>query len=487
MPKKRQDKHLLIKPGSNSSHTFPSTSKHGSNTPSVNDLIRDSRRLQLRDEHATSSPVNSSVPPNLRDLLNLPPPQAPKPREGNGPSRPLRLRRTPGPPPPRSWLADSDHAPSTVRDSEYQGFRIQTGSSRLPGSSLAMKGSLLHFTLKELAVNWNWHVEFDGTYLATLPVTIKQSLLSYIAAYSDDVHANPLRLLFLGDEERESAQDVQRLDLAGAIGTWTTLKQLTSDLVNAPDLRSVADIISPGVPTSWDDDESSGFTIPILNHFGMMFKNLKHLSLAINPGTSVSWKDLIRLASEVSTITSLSLAYWPQPTYTPRAAATRVVIKTTGGQPGAVYGGSNIYTALDDDWREAAGILGTLSRTLYCLKWLDLTGCGEWFGALKWQSDDANLGPEWNGSWRGVEYVGLAVGWTPVPPKIKSNQSGDRGWDVTEERQKYYYQKELRKEAGIARTADEVAVYLRQLRRKGGGKWIEFGTGLPGGSVNMLS
>ncbi len=482
MPKKRRDQALLIKPGSQVARASPS-SRQNESTPSVNDLIRESRKLQLNNEPAASTPLTASVPPHLRDVLDLPIPQAPPPRTGLRSTGSLRPRRIPGPPPPRSWLVDSRHAPVSEYDIGYQGQRIETGHVTLPGESFPREGSLLHMTLKELAVNWEWHGQYDGAYLAMLPTSIKQSLLSYIAEYSEGVRRNPLRLLFLVGDDVESREEVYRLDLSGGIGLWASLRQLTNDLSNhdagRTTLTAAHPVPSNSIPISWEEDDQEQMngiqqTLPPL---GMTFKNLKHLSLALSPGKAAQWKDLIRLAGEISTITSLSLAYWPQPTYTPRAAATRAIVKPASNFPGMVYGGSNIYTAMDNDWREAAGILRTLSRTLYCLRWLDLVGCGDWFDALVWQPDEESAGPEWNGSWRGIEHMCLGTGWKPVPPVIDEGSSADAGgeaWDVRAERQRYYHRKELERHEEVCRSAEAVVQHLRRLRKKTGGRWIEF-------------
>jgi hypothetical protein len=496
MPKKRQDKALLIKPGSKSSTSSTPPRQHETE-PTVNDLIRESRRLQLKNEPSTSTPLTASVPPHLRTVLNLPTPLAPTPRAGTRASGPLRLRRIPGPPPPRSWLIDSRHAPSSELTVDYHGRRVQARTSTLPGDLFPAQGSLQHMTLKELAVNWDWHAVYDGIYLsAMLPTPLKESLLSYIAVYNDEPTTNPLRLLFLCEEEADSRNEVTRLDLTGGIGTWTNLKQLTADLARNPSRHHPiketvnSSISSPAVPTSWDNSDSEEEPQPTpLPHpsspKGPVFKNLKHLSLALTPGKSASWKDLIHLTSHLSTLTSLSLASWPQPTYTPLAAATRTILKPPSNLPATVYGGSNFYTAHDNDWREAAGILRTLSRTLYCLKWLDLTGCGGWFGALTWEPDEETAsasaaGPEWNGSWRGVEHVCLSVGWTPISPDISEEgivgveEDDPSKWDIQAERRKYYHRKEVEKHGEIRRTAEAVVQHLRSLRKRVGGRWIEF-------------
>lgn len=473
MPKKRQDKALLIKPGSQV-HNPPPSQRNDGTPPSVNDLIRQSRRLQLTSEPTTASPLTVSVPPQLRSVLSLPAPQPPDPRVGTRPSGPARQRRIPGPPPPRSWLIDSRHAPPTENQDGDNGCRLHTRESIIPGAAFPSQESLLHVALKEIAVNWQWHAEYDGPYLGLLPTPLKECLLSYIAVYGESIYTNPLRLLFLADEDIGLRDEASRLDLTGGIGTWTSLRSLSKDLTARLPVQSGSS--HPTVPASWDEADVQQSIPPKLNS-RMTFTNLKHLSLALSPGKTASWQDLIHLTNELSTITSLSLAYWPQPTYTPRAASTRAVVKQSPGMPGVVYGGSNIYSSLDNDWREAAGILRTLSRSLYCLKWLDLTGCGAWFDALKWESDMDTAGPEWNGSWRNIENICLDVGWKPIAPQLNSHSTDDndaRGWDISDERRKYYHWKEVERHTQMSKSAEAVKQHLRGIRRRGGGKWISF-------------
>ena len=132
---------------------------------------------------------------------------------------------------------------------------------------------------------------------------------------------------------------------------------------------------------------------------------------------------------------------------------------------------------MDDDWREAAGILGTLSRTLYCLRWLDLTGCGEWFSALTWQPDDeegGSIGPQWNGSWRGIDHLYLNVGWKPLlSDDVQSATESNEQWDVEIEKRRQYYRKEMQKHQDVRRSAEGVVRHLRELRRRHGGKWLD--------------
>ncbi|KIW10788.1 hypothetical protein PV08_10087 [Exophiala spinifera] len=506
MPKKHQPKALLTKPQSSTPHTLSSSKASQSNTThngppqrSVNDLIRESRRLQRRNEPLPPAPGNAaSIPPSLRRVLDLPPlPPAPVPHvRSNGPSR---LRRIPGPPPPRSWLTDSIHAPDSARataDTESRGHRIQVRASNLPSGSFPPAGSLQHLALKKIASNWSWHVENDQVYFPALPTNLKETLLSYIAVYNE-APINPLRPLFLNDNDPGDRLEVHRLDLSNGLGLWMTLKQLERDLVpkQAPVTKSVSSTQAASQAASpfealdsWeaesdDVDRLSPLPLSVIPKAISNFVNLKHLSLAVSPANvkAASWPSLLSLATELRTLTSLSLAYWPQPTFTPNAASTRAVLHVPGS-PSVVYGGSDMYTAYDDNWREAAGILRTLSRSLYCLKWLDLTGCGDWFAALKWRPESSSesssperYGPEWNSGWRGLEKLILEVGWKPLPPSAHDSlpTSGQPPWDVENERRIYRYNKERQRFGEIRSMAQSVSKYLRTIRKEGGGRWIE--------------
>lgn len=67
--------------------------------------------------------------------------------------------------------------------------------------------------------------------------------------------------------------------------------------------------------------------------------------------------------------------------------------------------------SLDGDFSEAVLLLRRLSKALYSLEFLDLTGCGEWAAAL-WMT--AGVGGEcvdWVGDWGKVERVRLGPGY----------------------------------------------------------------------------
>jgi len=265
------------------------------------------------------------------------------------------------------------------------------------------------------------------------------------------------------------------------------------------------------------------------------FVNLKHLSLALNLASSAappSWASLMSLSTHLSQLQSLSLAHWPTPTYTPNAAKGRVRMVDTArpSLPNQPFGGTDLYSAFDNDWREAAGILRSLSRNLYCLSWLDLSGCGPWLTALTWHDENAEAGSaDWNGAWRNISKIILGVGWLPGRPsaiedelssmskssssidsaraieqlygssesiqeslsrlsKLRLSSTGgptgrptsgaDQGpqqsWNVEHERAKQYFRKDVERYNNQQSTAKEVAGQIRGIRRAANGRYIEF-------------
>lgn len=273
-------------------------------------------------------------------------------------------------------------------------------TEQLPGCFLPNHGSLIHTTLKALAMNWDWHVEYDQYYLATIPARYKEALLSYIARYSDSgTDKAGLEVLFLDDTELEDATGVDgltHLDLARSIGHPLKLKQL-KDLLGAKKTGSIGEQTLNIEPESWDTpallESPSGLP---------KFHSLTHLSLS-HPKPAATWKGLLDLAPHLATVTHLSLAYWPTPTMSPNSATAY----RESPQGNVSFGASSFYSSFDNDWSEAASILRRLSRSAYCLKWLDLTGCFPWVQALQYDQID------YCGAWRALEIIKIGQGYMP--------------------------------------------------------------------------
>ncbi|KAF9887904.1 hypothetical protein FE257_009426 [Aspergillus nanangensis] len=566
MPKKHQ-KSLYTKPASTAHHTLASSSRHNQNdpfrpsqtpssteAPSVNDLIDHLRRTQVfrpseNDSRTPNTPyvASRSVHPSVRNLLELPETPPPRPRPGSrrtavGGQR-VRLRRIPGPPPPESWLA-GNYGIETPEEDELDSLdtgaetsRIIYRLERLPGAVFPGEDTMLHTLLKSMASHWLWHLEYDGQFLAILPDHLKVLLMSYVAVYAEGqlsgshIHELPqpaeaharmaqgLRLLFHNEgsyESENSDSNITRLDLSGTIGRYMSLNQLSNELFVPKKPTQQSNV----VPSSWEDEDDEEepesdpnpepvtLTLPQTpTQRTLRFHNLRYLSLA-HPKTA-NWSSLIRLLSRLPTLTHLSLAHWPTPTVTPNAVNSRIRHPTHRSLTFS-YSGTDAYAAYDNNWAEAASILRKLSRVSYCLKWLDLEGCGSWLPALNWDArgpDGKTLpsGPEWNGSWRDIEFVRLGPGWlpntdrlphpsaaaasSPLPsssslvasihaPHLPSTEQDGLPWDVELERQIRRQEKDMQEFREVVQTAKAVQQRILLTRKEGRGKWVRFSFGL---------
>lgn len=430
---------------------------------------------------------------------------------------PIRIRRVPGPAAPASWLDGSKHARKDSRSAIEAALHCRRvdETSNIPGGQFPLDISLKSMAMKYVASNWTLCVEYD---LSAMPTRMKETLLSYVAIYgcNDQVQRGPggpsqdtgsiplaktLKALFprpsedsasTADERAVEASCVLRLDLCNAITHLHPLKRLSKEMF-LTDKDQAAEV----VPDSWADDDddndedSQPQEQPAVVVSGLpphppgrilRFPNLVHLSLALTPTTgnyqtglhtAATWIDLIDLATFLPKLLSLSLAYWPCPTLTPHAAMTYATIKNPLSRsiPGVSFGGTDMYSSGDGDWREAVGILKRLSCRTYCLRWLDLTGC-EWHPAL------SRPGLEWNGAWRGIEYMKLGVGWSPeLPdePRLNAEVAAAISTSDTEAKSNqraYFLQKARNEYVRLQTAAKKVALELRHERQSKGGKWM---------------
>lgn len=135
----------------------------------------------------------------------------------------------------------------------------------------------------------------------------------------------------------------------------------------------------------------------------------------------MSWKQLLALSSKFSSLTHLSLAYWPDPCLVAHGQ-TSTVETPQGNIP---YGGTNLYShSLDHDWSEALLILRLLSKNLYALEFLDLTGCSRWFRALMARSEHDFV--DWASNWGKVTELRLKTGSMPGDDASPSQWIGYR-------------------------------------------------------------
>ena len=388
---------------------------------SVNDEIQ---RLRLSQGPSSSTSerqaaaniynptTNPSLPPSLRNILQLPDAPLPRPRPG------LRVtagRRGPaGPAAPQSWLrANRERGTRHSVGVPIEGNGMISHLEHLPDAYIPDDGSLLATTLRAVAKNWNWHKEYDQYYIATISVRYKEALLHYIAELSQfGIDREGLEVVFQDESELEDAtgaEGLTHLDLATFLGHSLKFSDLKHSFSKSSSSHiSDSNINTP--PESWDDSEAPKPGPSVLGRFD----SLTHLSLA-HPNASAPWKGLLDLAPHLSTITHLSLSHWPAP---PRAPHVKAAYRAP--PPGTInYGASNLDSAHDHDWSEAASLLRRLSKSTYCLQWLDLTGCHPWSQAL------ASPEIDWFGAWRALETIKIGQGWLPGCFQPGADQ---RGW-----------------------------------------------------------
>lgn len=288
----------------------------------------------------------------------------------------------------------------------------------LPGDYLPENGSFISILLKAITRNWDAHKIYDQYYLYDIPSHLKPALIRYICTTRQAGLTLPdLKALFTPppDEDGnmyEEAENsgVSHLDIAGSAESTVHLKQL-------------ADLLFPQQPDSDDepseswDDEANSLTSKIRPS---LVPSLTHLSLALNPqeASKASWKQLLAMAPKLSGITHLCLAYWPTPCLTRHAQSTTIASPQGKSIP---YGGTNMYShSLDQDWSEALLLLKILSKNLYALEYLDLTGCSTWFKALMLQDDQDYV--DWTSNWGKISVLRLKNGWTPDHDPMPSKQ-----------------------------------------------------------------
>ena len=281
---------------------------------------------------------------------------------------------------------------STAEDEESSVYEVEYTYhplDPLPGFSVPNEGSLQFQTLKSLALRWDWHLRHEWNHLAALPMKTKERILYFVARYNPGRMTRAgLEVLFLGDNRLEDlpvAENLTCLDLGTSLGSGCSLYDLMNIFVRNPHhvsaLKQEHD--NPIIPDAWDAPE----VVTTMHHNLPSFSFLTHLSLA--QPFKACWKSLLRLAPHLATLTHLSLAHWPAPSFRQ--------IKDSEHPSGPFFVGNKL---MGNGLREGPKILRRLSRATYCLQWLDLTGCCGWLWAL--QCTD---GPDWAGSWRQVQMV----------------------------------------------------------------------------------
>lgn len=246
----------------------------------------------------------------------------------------------------------------------------------LPGLDIPDERSLRFQSLKRLAIDWEWFMKNDQNSLSSLSMGYKERLLYFMARYNPgSITPTGLGVLFSELTVLDAVTTIEsptHLDLATSVGAHGTFENLMDVFKKKSDLQDISasnsDIDGPIIADAWD---APGATL-IINHPIPLFSSLTHLSLS-RP-VIACWKTLLSLAPHLTTLTHLSLAFWPSPTLQPQHVEMNSMMQI-----------------------ETRRILRRLSRATYCLKWLDLTGCGGWL----WVLPEA----DWAASWRGLQTV----------------------------------------------------------------------------------
>ncbi|KAF1829588.1 hypothetical protein BDW02DRAFT_509588 [Decorospora gaudefroyi] len=538
MPKKHTPAYTTTKPTyvhpSLQSSRIGASSSSPSAPQTVNQRIQQLRREQApratpeqRDE-LTSVVSSRTVPPALRRILNIPEVNAPKPkattrtRRGVGGARP-----PPGPAAPVSWLQTSRHAPAYMRAEKKTGIEPSAARfgtlARMTDEELKRlppPRSLVHQCLRTFAQHWTELAEYEQHYLSSLPISLKEALLTYLSLYGEKTSLDfkSFKILFQNEQGAGTTgwDEVKFLDLTNLLNPHFTIADVGKCVRRTIPTTAMVDIgalrITDSVAESWEEEEEeaeeSAPAVPptLLSHLQTPhFTHLSRLSLA-QPGPYASWPDLLRISPHLNKITHLSLAYWPRPSMTPNANTTSMISKHTS----VSLGGSDFYSDLDDDWHEATNILRRFSKDTYSLQWLDLEGC-TWLKALASPSDRSSLfispiahedwhasardpcpGPDWNDAWRRITYLNFFQGW--IPSDEQSLQSMPAGvmpiqllrW-LRENRDKADVKWRLGTEMGHAvaewvnreKVARLVGMEIQGTRKKGEGLWcrVDFGWG----------
>lgn len=269
-------------------------------------------------------------------------------------------------------------------------------------------GSFIDVLLRRLALDWDIHRVYNQYHLFSLPSHLKPALIRYIGVAAEQgVSVADLKTILLPPAEACDDQEPGReytwnsevscLDLSGSIGPSLQPRDV-SRLLFPPNPGAGPEPIKD----SWDAAD------PAPGPPRVLLPNLTHLSLALDPtaGRDASWNQLLALSSKLSAVTHLSLAFWPAPCRN-RALQQWSVAPLQG--PGSSEAGAHEST--DGDWSEALLVLRQLSRKLYRLEYLDLTGCASWFEALKLENEHVSI--DWVGAWGKVGVLRLRAGWTP--------------------------------------------------------------------------
>ncbi|KIH91812.1 hypothetical protein SPBR_01370 [Sporothrix brasiliensis 5110] len=318
----------------------------------------------------------------------------------------------------------------------------------MPGIPHPVRGSLVDVVLHRIVLEWTAQKQYNRHQLIYLQGPLRAALVSYLGQLSEEGNGKgatikDLRALLLhptppsstsangssgspqpggyaagdsdpggsdsdGDNEEMPPlpspstlnEDFRHLDLTWSIGNSISVREVNELLFPSRSTATHGRLRDAGHKQQQDDAEllESWDAPGIVSLPRPLLPNLTHLSLALMPDRtpqSVSWRQLLSFAAHLPMLTHLSLAYWPEPTLTPNAK-----LATVDSPLGRrfQYGATGAYShSIDNDWAEAVLLLRKLSKALYGLEYLDLTGCASWLPALMYKVDNGQV--DWVGNW----------------------------------------------------------------------------------------
>ncbi|KAK9366468.1 hypothetical protein V1509DRAFT_629993 [Lipomyces kononenkoae] len=334
-----------------------------------------------------------------------------------------RARRTyAGPPPPPTWLAqernnfaatprkrrqqriDQYAAMTHMRSQpQFQRYRAERNVllKNLPAAPLSSlsdllprHGSLLHCCLVRLAKDWEFNVVYLQHYLPTLEPTMKMVLVAYVGRYSPNgIGPQGLRLLFDPqyvayecEEDREPDRYAEHSESEDELEGELSVED-SNDRITSLDLTFQIDDSNLSLPMLTKFMAPKQSSSPALSWQQALpttraFPFLSALSLS-HPSTSSPtklWSSLLLLLKSNPTLIALSLANWPIP--------PDMFYSTPDAQ-------AQIYPA-----RSCISTLRSLSKTSFCLKWIDISYCS-------WLDERVIMSAEWASGWRNVKTVVL--------------------------------------------------------------------------------
>jgi len=278
--------------------------------------------------------------------------------------------------------------------------------------------------LRVMTRTWHFQREYNRYWLYSLPGALRGQLIATLCRHhSVGVTLADLEVLLSvpefppGYEEASVSDDLNvdfhDLDLSGSIARSISFKQLRTFLFPGLSVAGAAGPRSSGasddlrgkgkdkakgtflyeenIQDSWENYESSTPSSSPPRDL-ITAAHISHLALAMpppdnflvsgagsQPYASGLWKHLLALADHMPGLTHLNVAYWPTPALSSHSAATPPMQTdrfSLGTGPGTESQIDGVHLA------EAVIVLRKLSRKLYRLQHLDVTGCMFWWEAL---------------------------------------------------------------------------------------------------------